>query len=535
LTARLDSADSVGIVGAQLVYPNGSLQEAGAILWSDGDGWNYGNGEPPGRSEYRYMREPDYVSAACLLSRRTIGPYDERYAPAYFEDVDLCFRARESGLTVVYEPLAVAIHHEGLSHGRDVAVGLKQHQVRNRRVFRERWEDELKGQHEHDPRAVPRARDRRNRPRILVIDHKLPSPDADSGSVRLTALLQLFVERGHPVHFMPSDLVFDDRYARRLEGRGVEVLATAASARRFFGSLGDDVRLCVLARPLVAAGHMKQVRRRCPTAVVAYDMVDLHALRMTRLAEQQQSRRDARMARRIGRLENRCIQEADVVLAVTEEERQYAQRARDGRPTYYFPNIHDIATTLPTEPDARRRDVLFVGSFDHLPNIEAVEWIIGELAPMLARRLPHIKVRVVGRGAPQSLIDAAPTNVLIEGWLPSLDDAYATARVVLAPLRAGAGMKGKVGEAMAKGVPVVTTSVGAEGYGGDAGEFLQIREDAASLVQAIVDLFEDDELWTTTAIRAHEHVVRELSVAAARRRVEELLTDLWPTEQGRSS
>lgn len=530
LTARIESAGSVGVVGARLVYPNGSLQEAGAIIWSDGTGWNYGNGEPPDRSEYRYVREPDYVSAACLLVRRAIGPFDERYAPAFFEDVDLCFRARESGYTVVYEPLATAIHHEGLSYGRNVAVGLKQHQVRNREVFRERWGAELKRQNEPDPRAVPRARDRRNGPRILVIDHKLPAPDADSGSVRLTAMLELFVERGHPVHFMPSDLVFNDRYARGLEARGIEVLATSASARRFFGRLGGDVRLCILARPLVATGHLKHVRRHCPEAIVAYDMVDLHALRMTRLAEQRRSRPDARMARRIGGLESRCIREADVVIAVTEEERRYAETLRGGRTTYCIPNIHEPAASGPVGPDASRRDVLFVGGFDHLPNVDAVEWIVGELAPMLARRLPGVNVRVVGRGAPQALIEAAPENVVFDGWLPSLESAYSSARVVLAPLRTGAGMKGKVGEAMAQGVPVVTTSVGAEGYGSDAREFLQIEDDETSIVRAIVGLFEDDDLWATMARRGHEYVLRELSVAVARERVERLLGDLWPSD-----
>lgn len=526
LVGRMRSDPGIGIVGSKLVYPNGSLQEAGSIVWRDGTGWNYGNGDGPDNPEYRFLREVDYVSAACVLVRGSIGPlFDDRYAPAYFEDVDLCFRAREQGFKVVYEPRSVVVHHEGVSHGRDVTSGLKRHQVLNRSTFVDRWRSHLEDQLEPDPSNVPLARDRRRQARVLVVDHKIPMPDVDSGSVRMTAILAALSERGHPVHFNPSDLVFDERYAGRLESMGVEVLDTSASYRRFLRTLAPHVRLCILSRPVIAAASMRQLRHACPSATIVYDMVDLHVLRLQRLVDAGSPEASGRELRRISRLEKRCIQEADVVFAITADELDHVREQHPGTTVFYLPNIHSVGPE-PAAPGPERTDVVFVGGFEHVPNIDAARFINEDIGPRAAARLPHVTIRIIGRDVPASLIQSAPSNVRYEGWVPDLDATYASARAVLAPVRVGAGMKGKVGEAMAHGVPVVATAIGAEGYGADAESFLHVRHDAEGIVDGLVSLFEDDDLWRDCAQGGWRHVVEELSDGAARRRMDQILEDL---------
>ena len=128
-----------GAVGAKLVYPDGSLQEAGGIIWQDASGWNFGRLEEPSKPAYNYVREVDYCSAAALMVERQVfanlGGFDSMYAPAYFEDADLCFRLRRIGLKTLYQPAARVVHHEGMSHGRDTSVGIKSYQVANRAAF----------------------------------------------------------------------------------------------------------------------------------------------------------------------------------------------------------------------------------------------------------------------------------------------------------------------------------------------------------------------------------------------------------------
>jgi GT2 family glycosyltransferase len=172
LVDALQRDPSAGAAGARLLYADGSLQEAGSIIWADGSGWNYGKGGDPRSPEFAHVRPVDYCSAACLLVRRsalpTSGAFDDRYAPAYYEDSDLAFALRAVGLSTIYVPDALVLHHEGASHGTSVRTGVKAFQQRNRERFCEKWSQELRKQQPPSVQAVVVARDRRSGPRILV-------------------------------------------------------------------------------------------------------------------------------------------------------------------------------------------------------------------------------------------------------------------------------------------------------------------------------------------------------------------------------
>src|SRR5690606_6611541 len=182
----MDQLDGPGLVGARLVYPDGRLQECGGLVFSDGSGWNYGRFGDPSDPRLAWARETDYCSGAAILIEnalfRRLGGFDERYAPAYYEDTDLAFKVREAGLKVVVQPAATVIHHEGITSGTDTSSGTKRYQVINQEKFRERWREALARQ----PAAGTPVDDlvrRRPKGRVLVIDATTPEPDQDSGSV----------------------------------------------------------------------------------------------------------------------------------------------------------------------------------------------------------------------------------------------------------------------------------------------------------------------------------------------------------------
>ena len=195
-----------GIVGARLLYPNGRQQEAGGIIWKDGQAWNYGRFEDPRQPEYCYVREADYISGAAIMVPRLLwdrlGGFDEHYVPAYCEDSDLAFRVRREVLKVLYQPKALIIHHEGVSHGTDVNSGFKAYQIQNGKKFTERWKDVLLKEHLPAATRIMRARDRSLGKKVtLVIDHYVPEPDRDAGSRTMIKFMEILLTMGRLVKF----------------------------------------------------------------------------------------------------------------------------------------------------------------------------------------------------------------------------------------------------------------------------------------------------------------------------------------------
>ncbi|MEM9256111.1 MAG: glycosyltransferase [Pseudomonadota bacterium] len=510
--------ESTGVVGCKLIYPDGRLQEAGNIVWRDGTGCNYGHEDDPELPWFQYRKEVDYCSGACLLIPITlwqeIGGFDTRYAPAYYEDTDLCFTVRALNYKVVYQPAATVVHYGGASAGKETSSGYKRFQEINREKFVNKWREVLEAEHFPSSAGTFRTREKRGDKHIMIIDHYAPTFDRDSGSQRMVCMLQILMEMGYKVSFWPDDLSYDVRYTRYLQNLGVEIFYGDLDFEAFIAEHGADLTAVLMSRPATAKKYLQLVKKYC-TAQTIFDTVDLHFVREQRRAELE--------AQQWRNLEFFLAEESDTTLVVSPTEQELLSKEPFASKVAVVSNIH---TLQPCEKGFEERSgLMFIGGFAHPPNEEGILWFIDYILPIIRKELPEVHLYVVGSDPSERLLAQANDGVTVTGYVEDVSGFFNDCRVFVSPLLHGAGVKGKIGQSFSYGLPVVTTTIGAEGMQLKDGHNALITDSESEFARKVVNLYRDKYLWQKVSANGRQVIRDQFSPSTIRRSLESVLAE----------
>ena len=530
LLETVEGDATIGAVGSMLLYEDGRVQEAGAFVWQNGQAFHYGWGGSPDDRRYNFAREVDYCSGASLLVRRELfeqlGGFDSRYAPAYYEDVDLCFGVRSLGYKVVYQPMSRLIHHEGATAGRLTATGFKRYQVTNRAKFVEKWRATLESEHLPEDRLRAReASNRKRAPSIIVFDERIPTPDRDAGSARMMLILKSLARWSRPV-FVPLNRTHGVEYEQLLWKEGIETAHLVEYPR-----LLRTRNFCaaILSRPLVADSLIKRLRRRSHASLkIVFDMVDAHFVRLAREHELTRDARTAEEAARYREIELRLARTCDLVWSASSEDKKAVALHAPGVRVEVVPTIHPLHGRGKTF--AERAHLLFLGNLSHRPNADAVHHLMRDIFPLVKKSLPGVKLYIVGDNATPEIAAYAAPDVEVLGYVPDVEPLFQSCRVMVVPLRYGAGIKGKLGESLSYGLPVVTTTIGAEGFGLTDGDEALIADDPQAFASAVVRAYEDRDLWQRLAEHGRRHIEKHYTPQVVAEIINSSICELGLTE-----
>ncbi|TKT71438.1 glycosyltransferase [Afipia massiliensis] len=382
---------------------------------------------------------------------------------------------------------------------------------------------------ESPPSSLPIKRehtlkDKAGKRHALIIDSVYPRPNEDSGSVDAMNLILSLKALGYDVSFLPTaEFASDSPNKRALEATGVSCPSSRnyASPEEVIKSLGRSVDVCILSRVHAGGAFMESVRRHCVDAKVIFNTVDLHFLREQRDAHLKGDRKLLNLALRTKERELALIRLADTTVVVSEAEDDLLKKIVPGSPVYTLPLARAVVRS--NVGFSERRGVGFIGGYAHTPNVDAVHHFLDSIWPIVRKQLPDVEFYAMGADMPADIINRREPGFVALGHVPDLAGALSKIRVMVAPLRTGAGAKGKVATSLAHGVPCVLSPIAAEGMGLSDGKNVAVGETDESFAAHLVEMYLKADKWAAMSEAGLALMEKEFSLDANRERISKLL------------
>jgi O-antigen biosynthesis protein len=499
LVSMFKEKNNAGAAGGKLIYPSGLMQEAGAYVLSNGSAQNFGRWDHPDFWMYNFVKPADYCTGALLMISKECwqeaGGFDERYVPIYYEESDLCFQIKHiQKKQIYYTPLSCIVHFEGITSGTDVKKGDKKYQETNRQKFSDKWANQLTGYPSNYIEGTAKFYDSGHRKKVLIIYPHIPEFDKDSGANRMKHILQILCTMADVFLYVDSYYNnYQSSYARELQQWGCRIIYRhdMALPETFIPDelLKQSFEYVWLTGFHLTEKYFEKVKSYHQRII--YDTVDLHYLRFSR--EEQVSQTTSHRSEEIKTKELDFIKRAVITYVVSEVEEKLLKELQTGN-VHILSNIH-VPVEYKSLPFDERKDLLFIGGFHHQPNIDAVKWLKQDIMPLVWQKNAAIKVHIVGSNPTDEIKQLQQNNFLIHGFVPDVSHFFTESKLFVCPLRYGAGVKGKIGQALEYHLPVVTTAVGSEGMGMRHGYHCWQADDTQSFADAILHLYETETDW----------------------------------------
>ena len=501
-------------------YADGKIRAGYAALNRDGGLQTPAAGAPSDHPYHAYRRVVEAASSllvilkSCWLAQLEIDALQAYHTPMY-QVTELIWQLKQHQQPAIYQAV--------LNYEQDQPYPsfTEQDYLHDNQYFYQRWAEHLPTHIAPFSRQLEAVLNPQQQPTVLIIDATLPMYDEDSGSLRLYTLLKIWVSLGYQITFFPDNLDSRFKYRYALEALGIEVfhgqygIADALAYRQF--------NFALISRVEIGHRYIPFIRLLSPRTLILYDTVDIHYIREQRQAEIETNPQLAAKAQATKRKElSNCIL-ADRVITVTQDDANHLQQELPNLVFSVIPNIH-VAQPLATTTWQQRDGLVFVGNYNHHPNQDAVSYLVETILPQIQLQLPDVCLYLIGSHIKAHLAALANESVKIIGWVEQLEPELAQRRVFVSYLRYGAGMKGKLGQALSLGLPVVTTTIGAEGMGLVNEETALIADDPDNFAQAVCRLYTDSSLWEKLARQGREYIEQHYGEAAVREKLQQMLT-----------
>ena len=517
----MEENNDIGIVGSRLIYEDGILQESGGGIFQGGHAENIGKSAFASESIFRYLREVDYVSGAALFISnkdfQILDGFDSRFSPAYYEDTSLCMDIRKNlGKRVFVNPTSTVIHAEGATNGTDVSSGIKKYQKVNRSKFIKKHVDELSNFPSRDS-SKAQKKDRYVSGNILIIDQCIPTPNEDSGSKDMDCIIKSILDINYRPHLfaLSNRGELDDKGSiikdiDKYFGMGAHCVYrnTNNSFNEFFQENAYLFDLIIISRVTSSVEVLDFIKEKRPDVPILFYTVDLHHLRLE--SEYISTRNEDKLfeVQKTKSQELEAINETSETVVLSHAEKKYLHEEHNiaNEKIMVWPLIRSEFEKLESfEKDEVCEDIIFFGGFKHSPNIEAIKILENKLLPVAKKyfsskgySLP--KIKIYGSN-PTSYIKNINSNLMTyKGFIEDEADAFKTARISLAPLPFGAGLKGKVLSSFTHSTPVLGTNFAFEGFENlDKKFFTESSLNADEFSEKLFDIYFKKSLNTSSS------------------------------------
>lgn len=366
-----------------------------------------------------------------------------------------------------------------------------------------------------------------NQKTALVMDRTVPMPDKDAGSKAALGYMEILQDMGYGVLFMGEDFALPEPYTKQMEDMGIRVLGGAYYRNNWKSWLVENatkINLAVVSRPNVARRFLHEIKQKT-NAKVLYMGQDLHFLRLMREQEWSEAIQDSDVELQRA-MELVAMSDADATLMYSDVEcgmihDSFGIEAQT-IPLYFYKEIPERK-----EGFSATADLLFVGGFQHHPNVDAMKWFVADVLPLIKRELPDVKLFIVGANPTEEILALQSADVVVTGFVleEELEEYYNKCRVCVVPLRYGAGVKGKTLEALYHGIPIVSTAIGIEGMPGIE-QLVPPADQAQEFAQRVAALYTDETAWQRQSQAYKKYLLEHYSYESAKGVMERIINEL---------